>query len=139
MFVAVLLLAFVTGCGKSSSGGKKEGAESYDSLVVLTVQYEMGRRYHEGDGVKKDYEKAVDWLAKAAVHGYARAQCGLGLCYKNGDGVEQDFGMAVEWFTKAAMQGDVDAQFFLAECYDDGKGVEKDSVKAFEWLKKAAE
>ncbi|HIU97479.1 MAG TPA: sel1 repeat family protein, partial [Candidatus Ornithoclostridium faecigallinarum] len=57
-------------------------------------------------GVKQDWQKAVEWYAKAAEQGDAVAQCNLGICYANGQGVKQDRQKAIEWYTKAAQQGD---------------------------------
>ncbi len=72
IFIWALLLAFMTGCGKSSSDGTEEGEEPADSLVALAeqgvaeAQYELGRLYYFGDSVAQNYEKAVKWYTKAA-------------------------------------------------------------------------
>ena len=60
--------------------------------------------YKYGNGVTKDYKKAVDWYTKSAEQGYASGQWNLGVMYQNGDGVTMDKSKAVEWYTKAAEQ-----------------------------------
>ena len=51
-----------------------------------------------GDGVTKDYKKAVEWYTKAVEQGYARGQCNLGVMYENGYGVTKDYKKAVGWY-----------------------------------------
>ena len=97
--------------------------------------YNTGLQYYNA----KNYEKAVECFAKAAVQGYADAQCNLGYCYAFGKGVTKDEKKAVEWYSKAAEQGHANAQFNLGVCYEGGTGVAKDEKKAMEWYTKAAE
>ena len=67
-----------------------------------SAQYLLGFMYVNGDGVRKDYKKAVKWFTNAADQGHARAQNNLGYRYSKGLGVEKDYKKAVKWFTKAA-------------------------------------
>ena len=60
-----------------------------------------------GEGVSKDYVKAVEWYQKSAEQGNAYAQANLGNCYYYGEGVSKDITKAVEWFRKAAEQGNM--------------------------------
>ena len=40
----------------------------------------MGGMYYKSQGgVPQSYKKALVWYRKAAVHGHAKAQCGMGL------------------------------------------------------------
>ena len=112
-----------------------EHAEQGDAQA----QYEVGRRFWNGDGVDQDHKQAADWFDRAARQGLAAAQCALGLCYERGDGVEQDMWQAAAWYQWAAQQDDVEAQLHLSECYEKGRGVPKDKGKAAEWLYKAAQ
>ena len=104
----------------------------------VTAQYNLGVCYHNGNGVAKDYAKAVYWYSKAANQGHASAQCNLGFCYKNGEGVTKNYAKAVYWYSKAANQGDASAQCNLGFCYDNGNGVTKNYAKAVYWYSKAA-
>ena len=112
-----------------------EHAEQGDAQA----QYEVGRRFWNGDGVDQDHKQAADWFDRAARQGLAAAQCALGLCYERDDGVEQDMWQAAAWYQWAAQQDDVEAQLHLSECYEKGRGVPKDKEKAAEWLYKAAQ
>ena len=112
-----------------------EQAEQGDAQA----QYEVGRRFWNGDGVDQDHKQAADWFDRAARQGLAAAQCALGLCYERGDGVEQDMWQAAAWYQWAAQQDDAEAQLRLSECYEKGQGVPKDKEKAAEWLYKAAQ
>jgi len=102
-------------------------------------QFEMSRRYYEGDGVPQDDAQAAAWLRKAAEQGYAMAQFNLGIMYANGQGVPQDDAQAVAWLRKAAEQGLAMAQNSLGFKYDKGQGVSQDDAQAAAWYRKAAE
>jgi TPR repeat protein len=65
----------------------------------------MAKRYENGDGVKKDFNKAFDLYRKAAEAGNADAQYNLGTCYYNGIGTEKNIETGMEWINKAAAQG----------------------------------
>mmetsp|Transcript_7908 Transcript_7908/g.14602 ORF Transcript_7908/g.14602 Transcript_7908/m.14602 type:complete len:179 (+) Transcript_7908:388-924(+) len=103
--------------------------------------FNSGVMYENGDGVKRDFEKAVELFKQAADQGHAGAQFKLGnvgvqlylgVMYAKGEGAEQDFKEAVKWFRQAANQGDACAQCFL------GDGVKPDFEKAVELFRQAA-
>ncbi|MBQ2097335.1 MAG: sel1 repeat family protein, partial [Bacteroidales bacterium] len=93
-------------------------------------QYQLGRAYDKGDGVKEDDALAFEWYSKAAQQGNAKAQYQLGRCYKKGEGCTKDANAAFQWFEKSAAQGNADAQLALGKCYLKGKGVAEDAAKA---------
>ena len=102
-------------------------------------QYLLAFRYYSGDGVEKDFKRAVALWTAVAELGEGNSQDSLARCYYTGDGVERDLKKTVFWFTKAAEQGHPEAQCFLATLYATGEGVELDSKKAILWATKAAE
>jgi len=53
--------------------------------------------YHSGQGVPRDYEKAMQWFRKAADQGFAAAQYNLGFVYQVGLG---DNAEAVRWYKR---------------------------------------
>ncbi len=75
----------------------------------------LGALYLTGEEVECDYEKACEYLAKAARKGHPASQymyamqCALGL------GREVDADEARIWMNAAAENGDEDAQEFLKE------------------------
>lgn len=103
------------------------------------AQYELGVCYYTGDGVKKDYTRAVRWFTKSAEQGNAEAQFNLGNCYYFGYGVKKNYTQTAMWFTKAAEQVHVNSQYEIGLCYYHGVGVKQDYVKAVSWFAKAAE
>ncbi|WP_196758431.1 tetratricopeptide repeat protein, partial [Moraxella catarrhalis] len=82
----------------------------------VAAQIELAKHYY----VMQDYQKAAEWITKAANQGDAWAQTVLGTLYVEGQGVRQDYQKAAEWITKAANQGDVGAQTKLGWMYYDG-------------------
>ncbi|MFC1681536.1 SEL1-like repeat protein [Pseudomonadota bacterium] len=102
-------------------------------------QFELGCRYYDGEGVKQDYQKAIDWYRKAADQGDADAQNRLGYMCLKAQGLEQNKREAFEWFQKAAHQGLARAQYNLGYMRRKGLGVEQDDCEAVEWYRKAAE
>ncbi len=72
-------------------------------------QFNLALRYHNGQGVKQDYQQAVIWFRKAAEQGHAGAQFRLGFMHASGHGVKQDDQQAVIWYRKAAEQGHANA------------------------------
>ena len=93
----------------------------------------------KGNGVKQNYEKAVEWYTKAAEQGNSEAQDTLGDCYYLGNGVEQNYEKAVEWYTEAAESNNIYAMYDLAVCYYYGKGTSQDYQEAVRLFKSAAD
>jgi serine/threonine protein kinase len=96
------------------------------------VQYEMGRKYLNGTGVKKDPAEALQWFQKSAAQGHAPAQNSLGSLYGRGEGVERNDREAVQWYRKAAEQENPLGQCNLGTMYLNGLGVEKNYQEALQ-------
>ena len=67
-----------------------------------------------GEGVEKNFIKAVEWWTKAAEKGNSSAMHKLGDSFRYGLGVEKNLARALEWYTKSRDAGDADAQ----DCID---------------------
>ena len=65
------------------------------------AQFRLGVLYEEGDGVEKDFEKAVKLYRLAADQGHTMAQGNLGWMYTNGNGVEEDLDEAAKWYRRS--------------------------------------
>ena len=104
----------------------------------VNAQFEVGRRYAEGDGTELNYTKAAEWYQKAAMRKHVMAQNNLGDLYREGKGVKQDFGKAREWYEKAAARNNEYALYNLGMMYENGEGVRPDLTKAREYYEKAA-
>ncbi|MBV7598944.1 DUF2971 domain-containing protein [Aeromonas sp. sia0103] len=112
-----------------------EKADSGDA----PAQFELGEKYHKGQGVEQSNSKAVEWFRKAAKQGHARSQNAMGHMYKYALGVEQNDSEALVWYRKSAEQGWAPAQYNLGTIYLDGKLIEQSDSEAVAWYRKAAE
>ena len=70
------------------------------------AQWQMGVRYHDGQGVPQDDVQAVQWFRRAADQGSVAAQGALGAYYWRGRGVPADLSKAYFWSAIAMAQGD---------------------------------
>jgi TPR repeat protein len=91
-------------------------------------QYDLGRMYEEGQGVKQDVGKAMQYYLKSALQGHAKAQYDLGLMYSKLPANKKNEEEAIKWiqtamdgFRQAAEKGDAEAQCRLGEIYDIAK------------------
>ena len=95
--------------------------------------------YYLGDGVKPDYERALDLLLSASSKGSPAADYLLSQMYEDGKGVERDEDQAVEYLISAAYDCFRPAQLELADRHHVGKGVRKDYLQTLAWLTMAGE
>ena len=95
------------------------------------AQNNLGWMYKNGQGVPRDYTRAIKWYRKAAKQENASAQLNLGWMYDLGEGVSQDYAEAAKWYRLAAEQEIVTAQFNLALKYGKGEGVTQNHMNAY--------
>ena len=80
----------------------KEAFECFEESSINPASLQMlGMMYYNGDGVKRDMTKSIEYLEKAANMGEAGAADFLGRIYDEGMGVPADPQKADEWFKKA--------------------------------------
>jgi hypothetical protein len=98
---------------KSSDGSaSRRTVKSVAELQSLALQgdadaeWQLGVRYHNGEGVPHDDAQAVQWFLRAAEQGQATAQATLGAYYWAGRGVAQDLSRAYFWSAIALADGD---------------------------------
>ena len=105
--------------------------------------FELGLKYHDGNGVPQDSKKALDYYRQSAEQGYDEAQYVIGLYYKDDlsdiPNESPDLQKSAEWLAKAVQQNHSGAQFHLALAYRNGDGVSKDNKKSMELCHKAAQ
>jgi len=70
------------------------------------AQWQMGVRYHNGEGVPHDDAQAMQWFLRAAEQGNVAAQSALGSYYWAGRGVPEDLSKAYFWSAIALAGGD---------------------------------
>jgi uncharacterized protein len=106
-------------------------------------QFWLGAAYEQGWFGKSDWQEALKWFRRAAVHGNADAQSSLGQVYEDGEGVEQNYILAAKWYRKVAdhvpdLGGAGQGRNNLGLLYMKGLGVPKNYVQAFMWFSLAS-
>ena len=112
---------------------QKAAAQGYTAAYL-----NLGILYSENDdtddGVKQDFNKALESYKKAAYQGNPHAQYRLGMMYANGTGVSHDDKRAVYWYGKAAEQGLASARFNLGLKYLNGEGVSQNTLEGYKLM-----
>ena len=108
---------------------------NHNDIEALGV---LGICYLTGKGVRKDKERAFDYLKKSAEGGDENAQAYVGYCYYSGKGVTKNIEEAIKWFELSANQGNGLGQSSLGQCYLRAQGVSEDKVKGLSLLIKSA-
>lgn len=98
------------------------------------AQYALGQRYAHGDGVPRDFRKAVEWYRRAALQGNAAAQYSLAL---NLDTQANPENREV-WLRLAAAQGHAEAQVEMGRIHERGSEASTWQREAMKWYRKAA-
>lgn len=78
------------------------------------AQIRLAVLYLKGEGVSRDYAKAIQWNQPPAEEGYPAAQNLMGVIFEYGFGVEKNHSEAIRWYTLAADQGYAKAKENLA-------------------------
>ena len=117
--------------------------ENYEKLEQSHLNsyllHTIGYLFHHGVGVKRNYEKALEYYERSAELGNSYALNNLGRLYENGYGVEVDYKKAMEYYEKSAEKGNSYAFNNIGYLYENGFGVEVDYKKAKEYYEKSAE
>ena len=70
------------------------------------AQWQLGLRYHNGEGIAQSDSQAMLWFQMAAEQGHVTAQSALGAYYWVGRGVPRDLSKSYFWSEIAMVQGD---------------------------------
>ncbi|MCA3561969.1 MAG: SEL1-like repeat protein [Aestuariivirga sp.] len=103
------------------------------------AQFIVAGRYLDGQGVPRDFAKALFWYQQAAGRGLAPAQYRLATLYELGKGAEANAAQALAWYQRAALGGNVKAMHNAAVLLAGDKAGPPDYDRAFRWFKAAAE
>ena len=104
----------------------------------LQAKAELGRRYLNGIGVKKNPTLAFELFRSAAAGGNTDGQTWLGVCYLEGLGTAQKYEKARELFEKASGEGNPVAEKYLGKMIFNGLGGTKNGADGMKWLELAA-
>ena len=86
--------------------------DSYSSLLTQAdqgdqiAQNRVGEMLLFGQGVKQDFQAALQWFLKSSSQGNAVAANHLGRLYLNGEGVARNVPEACKWYKFSAEHGD---------------------------------
>jgi TPR repeat protein len=108
---------------------------------VTPAEADMGLKHLYGDGgAAVDYEKAAEWLERAAGKGNILSASYLGIMYDLGEGVFDDPERALKWYQVAADGGDLESMRGAALLYLNLEVRDVDPIgKGMSILEKAAE
>ena len=126
---------FQVGLSLAHTGKRAEAVGWYEKAAqqgFTMAENNLAAAYANGEGVKRDEAKAIEWSLKAAAKGSATSQARLGSLY-----FESDPAKSVYWLEKSAAQGHPPAMSMLGGMYLYGKGATADYEKARYWLRKA--
>ena len=113
----LLSLVFLASCGQDS---EPQQPEITAAPVVETPglrEYNKGLSSYNGDGVERNFEKALEHFLQSANENFLPAMEKLGFMYEMGFGTEANPETAALWFTAAAQRGSE-----IAQKYIDGVG-----------------
>ncbi|MDG1752909.1 MAG: tetratricopeptide repeat protein [Thalassotalea sp.] len=102
------------------------------------AQYQMALIHQNGWGVKKDPQKAFEFMSLAAAQNYPDALFNLSVMYSEGEIVKKDLKAAFALMEKAADKELPSAQFNLGVMYAEGIGVDRNIAKAARFYEMAA-
>ena len=124
LYLTLFLLSTTLGADDEHLSVLKAQALKGDAVA----QFVLGKKYHLGLGVKKNYNKSTQWFRKAAIQGHPRAQYYLGEINEKGLGGSVNNKKAIKWYRKSANQDDAQAQYCLGRFYE--RGVDESKVYA---------
>jgi TPR repeat protein len=128
--------AYQTGFYKTAFNYATLRAEQKNDPSAMTM---LGELYANGQGVKRDYAKAIDWYTKAAGLGDREAMYQLAMMRISGHGGSPDREEGAKWLAQAAKLGEPKAAYNLAMLYLDGQTFPQDFKRAAELLRQAAD
>lgn len=99
--------------------------------------YYLAKLYLEGDVVKKNAQKGVMYLQKAADLGNTKAMMEIAVSIMQNGHDEEDAEMAFGMFHDIAMKGNAEAEMVLSCFYLIGYGCEENKTLADMWHLKA--
>jgi TPR repeat protein len=104
------------------------------SYVSGIAALAIGEMYRTGEGVTRNYKRALANFHIAATQGSSRAETQIGNMHRFGEGVPRDYREALKWYRKAAKASDAEACERLGEMCSNGRGVRRDYARAYAWF-----
>jgi TPR repeat protein len=142
--VGLLLLFACAGCGEPTPQAPPVKVD-LSSLVSQAesgdpkAQAALGRAYMEGNGTPRSYQKAAEWLGRAADQTNVESMVHLAMLHQVGQGVPQSDAKALYWFQRACDFSNAVAAYSLGSIYANGRGVPQNSTTAARYYRTAAD
>ncbi len=99
-----IALALVVGLAAPAWADEAAAVRALAEQGDAKAQFALGTMYRDGQGVQRDYAKALRWWQKAAEQGIVDAQYALGNIYSGGTGIARDNIQAYMWYSIATAQ-----------------------------------
>lgn len=74
---------------------------------VADASFRLGKNYHDGFGVPRDYSRALDYYLEASQQGVAEAQHNIGAMLVSARGVKRNYIEGLAWLIVAGKSGAV--------------------------------
>lgn len=130
IFSSIICSAFIglSGCGSMSS--VVYPVFPAEQTAPETTDFSLGYRYQAGEGVPRDYAKAISYYQRAAAKNDARSLNNLGVMALRGEGSSPSMTEARSYFLRAANYGSSAAHYNLGLIYDSGFYGHRDLLQA---------
>ena len=79
-------------------------------IAEIAARVDLEALHAKGDGLPKDFLKAMEDYLKTVHKGHTHAQISVGDMFFEGRGVQKDTSVAMGWYLNAAYYGDTNAQ-----------------------------
>lgn len=117
----------------SRTGGEAEAVNWLQKAAERDnrdAQYQLAKRYEQGEGVAVRRDVAERWYFRSATLGQPQAQLWMAQ--------HEDGQNALAWYQRAATNGEPTAQLWLGKAYREGTLLSADRQKSHDWLTRAA-
>lgn len=98
-------IGFVYGVTENYQQANLYSKKGCDTFNEPESCFNLGLRYHNGQGVRQDFAKARHYLEKGCKLNYGFACNNLGVLYREGKGVRQNYSTAKKYYGKACDLG----------------------------------
>lgn len=129
----------VTTALASSAELRVETLSSRASAGDAQAQYELGRKYADGNGVPMDRPRALMLYTASARQEFAKAEYEVANHYGGRTGQALDLRESFKYLERAATHGHLPAQVDIGFIYLNGNSLTpKDPAKSYPWFRRAA-
>lgn len=147
IFIIVILFFNIAFGDEFTDAMQQLESKNYKSAVELLkksakygnneANFELGKIYFKGEGIKRDLNEAVKYFTRASSSGHISAKYNLGVIYANKSYKEFNYLKAFDIFSELSSLGHAASKYKMGIFLLYGLGVDKDYKKAFKWFEEA--